>query len=101
MDGATDVKELAATPAEFNLGQNYPNPFNPSTTIKFALPADMNVKLDVYNTLGEKVAELVNGQMSAGTYSIAFDASSLPSGIYFYRIEAGSNVAVRKMILMK
>ena len=101
MDGATDIKEVAEVPKEFNLSQNYPNPFNPSTSIRFAIPTDMNVKLDVYNTLGEKVAELVNGPMTAGSYSIAFDASSLPSGIYFYRIEAGSNVAVRKMILMK
>ena len=101
MDGATDVKEVAEIPKEFNLDQNYPNPFNPSTNIRFALPADVNVKLDVYNTLGEKVAELVNGPMTAGSYSIAFNAASLPSGIYFYRIEAGSNVAVRKMILMK
>jgi len=101
MDGATDIKEVAEVPREFNLSQNYPNPFNPSTSIRFAIPTDMNVKLDVYNTLGEKVAELVNGPMSAGSYSIAFEASSLPSGIYFYRIEAGSNVAVRKMILMK
>ena len=101
MDGATDVKEVAEIPKEFNLDQNYPNPFNPSTNIKFALPADVNVKLDVYNTLGEKVAELVNGPMTAGSYAIAFNASALPSGIYFYRIEAGSNVAVRKMILMK
>ncbi len=101
MDGATDIKEVAEVPKEFNLSQNYPNPFNPSTSIRFAIPTDMNVKLDVYNTLGEKVAELVNGPMTAGSYSIAFDASLLPSGIYFYRIEAGSNVAVCKMILMK
>lgn len=101
MDGATDVKEVAEVPREFNISQNYPNPFNPSTIIRFAIPTDMNVKLDVYNTLGEKVAELVNGPMTAGSYSIAFNAISLPSGIYFYRIEAGSNVAVRKMILMK
>ncbi|MCA0387620.1 MAG: T9SS type A sorting domain-containing protein [Bacteroidetes bacterium] len=101
MDGATDVKEVAEIPKEFNLDQNYPNPFNPSTNIRFALPADANVKLDVYNTLGEKVAELLNGPMTAGNYAIAFNASALPSGIYFYRIEAGSNIAVRKMILMK
>ncbi|MBK7868046.1 MAG: T9SS type A sorting domain-containing protein [Ignavibacteriales bacterium] len=101
MDGATDIKDMAIVPAEFGLDQNFPNPFNPSTTIRFALPTDVNVKLDVYNTLGEKIAEIVNGPMSAGSYSFAFDASSLPSGIYFYRIEAGSNVAIRKMILLK
>ncbi len=100
-DGATDIKESVELPKEFNISQNYPNPFNPSTMIRFAVPADMNVKLDVYNTLGEKVAELVNGPMTAGTYEVPFNAATLPSGIYFYRIEAGSNVAIRKMILMK
>ena len=100
-DGATDIKETVELPKEFNLSQNYPNPFNPSTMIRFAVPADVNVKLDVYNTLGEKVAELVNGPMTAGSYEVPFNASNFPSGIYFYRIEAGSNVAIRKMILMK
>ncbi|GMU89011.1 MAG: hypothetical protein AMXMBFR49_12190 [Chlorobiota bacterium] len=100
-DGATDIKEVVELPKEFTLSQNWPNPFNPTTMIRFAVPADVNVKLDVYNTLGEKVAELINGPMTAGTYDVPFNASSLPSGIYFYRIEAGSNVAIRKMILMK
>ncbi|MBK7868033.1 MAG: T9SS type A sorting domain-containing protein [Ignavibacteriales bacterium] len=100
-EGVTSVKPENSVPSEFSLGQNYPNPFNPSTRFNFALPADMNVKLFVYNTLGEKVAEIINGQMTAGNYSIDFSGASLPSGIYFYRIEAGSNVAVRKMILLK
>ncbi|GJQ33225.1 MAG: hypothetical protein HBSAPP04_20640 [Ignavibacteriaceae bacterium] len=93
--------ENEAGPVDFTLDQNYPNPFNPTTMIRFAVPADMNVKLDVYNTLGEKVAELINGPMTAGTYEVPFNAASLPSGIYFYRIEAGSNVAIKKMILAK
>lgn len=101
IDGTTDIKDISQVPAEFALGQNYPNPFNPSTKISFALPADMNVKLTVYNTLGEQVAELVNGAMTAGTYAVDFNAAALPSGIYFYRIEAGANVAVRKMMLLK
>jgi hypothetical protein len=101
IDGTTDIKDISQIPAEFALGQNYPNPFNPSTKINFALPSDMNVKLAVYNTLGEKVAELVNGAMTAGSYAVDFNASALPSGIYFYRIEAGSNIAVRKMMLLK
>lgn len=100
-EGVTGVGVENSVPTVFSLGQNYPNPFNPSTNITFALPSDMNVKLSVYNTLGEKVAELVNGSMSAGSCSIAFNAASLPSGIYFYRIEAGANVAVRKMMLLK
>lgn len=100
-DGVTSIESENSVPSEFSLGQNYPNPFNPSTKINFALPADLNVKLSVYNTLGEKVAVIINGPMSAGNYSIEFNAVSLPSGIYFYSIEAGVNVAVRKMILLK
>lgn len=88
-------------PGEFRLDQNYPNPFNPSTTIKFALPTDANVKLTVFNTLGEKISDLLNGQMSAGTHIVEFNAASLPSGIYFYRIETDKFSAIRKMILMK
>lgn len=88
-------------PVEFNLAQNYPNPFNTSTTIRVDLPADMNVKLSVYNSLGEKVTELINGSMSAGVHLIEFNATTLPSGIYFYRIEAGENIKICKMILMK
>jgi hypothetical protein len=101
IDGTTDVKENAEIPTEFSLAQNYPNPFNPSTIIKFALPTDMLVKLDIYNTLGEKVTQLVNESLSAGSHEVIFNAANLPSGIYFYRIQAGSNVAIRKMILMK
>lgn len=93
--------ENETIPSEFNLDQNYPNPFNPSTTIRFNLPEDVNVKLVVFNSLGEQVSQLINGQMEAGTYSIKFDANTLPTGIYFYRIEAGSFTAIRKMILLK
>ena len=93
--------ENETIPSEFKLDQNYPNPFNPSTTIRFNLPEDVNVKLIVFNSLGEQVSQLINGQMEAGTHSIKFDANSLPSGIYFYRIEAGSFNAIRKMILLK
>jgi len=89
-------------PVEFKLAQNYPNPFNPSTTIRVDLPVDMkNVKLSVFNSVGEEVSELVNGSMSAGVHMIEFNAKNLPSGIYFYRIEAGENIHLRKMILMK
>lgn len=88
-------------PEKFALKQNYPNPFNPTTMISFGVPTDMDVKLDVFNTIGEKVADLVNGPMTAGTHEVAFNGSSLPSGIYFYRIEAGNNVAIMKMLLLK
>ncbi|MBN2571453.1 MAG: endonuclease [Ignavibacteriales bacterium] len=88
-------------PNEFSLSQNYPNPFNPSTIIKFALPKASNVRLLVYNVLGEEVATLVNNELNAGWHTVDFNANNLSSGIYFYRIEAGDFVSVQKMILMK
>ncbi len=83
------------------LAQNYPNPFNPSTTIRFTIPESGNVKLTVINSLGEKVAELINGQISAGEHEIMFNASNLPSGVYVYRIEANNFVQNNKMMLLK
>ena len=88
-------------PKQFSLSQNYPNPFNPSTIISFALPKAENVKLFIYNMLGEKIAELVNENMSAGIHSVPFDASKFVSGIYIYRISAGQNVITKKMMLLK
>ena len=88
-------------PKEFALFQNYPNPFNPSTTIKFALPEKANVELAVYNSLGEKVAEVFSGAMDEGYHEIEFRAESLSSGIYFYRLEADKFVSVKKMIVIK
>jgi hypothetical protein len=81
--------------------QNYPNPFNPSTTINFILPQPADVKLFIFNSLGEKVAELLNREMNAGFQSINFDASNLNSGLYFYRISTGNFVDVKKMMLIK
>ena len=81
--------------------QNYPNPFNPSTTIKFTIPSEAIVQLNVYNAIGEKVAELVNGRLNAGYHEMSFDASSLTSGIYFYRLESNDFVDSKKMMLVK
>jgi hypothetical protein len=81
--------------------QNYPNPFNPSTTISWQLPVDAFVSLKVYDVLGNEVASLVNEEKPAGIYEVEFDASTLSSGTYFYRLEAGSFVQTRKMILLK
>jgi len=89
------------TVSEFTLNQNYPNPFNPSTKISFTLPQSTNVKLSVFNALGEKIAELMNEVKSAGTYDVDFNASELSSGIYLYRLEAGEFIQTRKMSLMK
>lgn len=93
---------INGVPAVFSLEQNYPNPFNPSTNINFALPQASKVTLEVYDMLGRRVATLLNGkQMTAANHSISFDASSLASGMYIYRIEAGSFVSTRKMMLIK
>ncbi|MCB9217922.1 MAG: T9SS type A sorting domain-containing protein [Ignavibacteriales bacterium] len=102
-DNLTAVEEtfIKQIPNSFELAQNYPNPFNPSTTITFALPKSSEVQLNVYNILGEQVAQLVNEVKNAGTYSINWDASNLASGTYIYRLQAGNNVIVNKMILLK
>lgn len=89
------------TPTEFSLKQNYPNPFNPTTKIGFTLPSENNVKISVYNLIGQKVAEVVNSKFSAGAHSVNFNSSNLSSGIYLYKIEAGNFTSVRKMQLMK
>ena len=81
--------------------QNYPNPFNPSTTIRFSLPQAGNVKLTVYNLLGEQVIQLVNDFREAGMHTINFNASELNSGIYIYKIEAAGLVQTKKMTLLK
>ncbi len=88
-------------PKEFSLSQNYPNPFNPSTNIQYAIDSRQYVSLKVYDILGKEVAILVNEEKLAGNYKITFDASSLPSGIYFYQLQAGSFVQTRKMVLLK
>lgn len=88
-------------PSEFVLEQNYPNPFNPSTTIQFGLPVESDVKLTVYNSLGQTVALLVNTKMPAGFHYVNFDASKLASGTYIYRLEAGEKIQTKKMLLMK
>lgn len=86
---------------EFALGQNYPNPFNPATTINFSLAEPTFVKLAIYNLLGEEVQVLKNENMNAGSYNVSFDATSLPSGMYLYKIETPQFSSVRKMMLMK
>ncbi len=86
---------------QFVLEQNYPNPFNPATMINYSLPMNKNVKLDIYNVLGQKVAELVNSYQNAGNHSVEFDASKLSGGVYFYKLESGSNILVKKMVLLK
>lgn len=94
-------KDKETLPTEFKLEQNYPNPFNPSTVISYQLPEAGNVRLRIYNMLGEEVTTLVNHQQPAGTYKVDWNASGLTSGIYLYRLEAKNFVQTKKMILAK
>ncbi|HSW54416.1 MAG TPA: T9SS type A sorting domain-containing protein [Ignavibacteriaceae bacterium] len=87
--------------SEYNLQQNYPNPFNPTTTINYSIPKNGLVTIKVYDILGKEVAELVNETKEAGNYSVAFNASSLASGIYFYTLTSGNFTASKKLILLK
>jgi hypothetical protein len=94
-------------PLEFSLSQNYPNPFNPVTTIKYSVPSVISTggrnltSLKIYNTLGEEVITLVNEEKPAGSYEVEFNGSSLPSGVYIYRLTAGNSTAVKKLLLVK
>ncbi len=88
-------------PKQYELSQNYPNPFNPSTVIRFGLPENSKVLLEVYNILGEHVITLINSELKAGYYTINFDAKNLTSGVYFYRIKTSNWTDVKKMILVK
>lgn len=97
----SDVVEVEIVPTKFELLQNYPNPFNPSTTIRFSLPVATQLKINIYNMLGQLVQTLAEGKYEAGYYKVTFDASGLPSGAYVYRIESSEYTQVMKMVLMK
>ena len=90
-----------ARPTVFELAQNYPNPFNPTTTIRYELRNDGLVRLKVYDVLGTEVATLVNEEKAAGRYEVNFNASALASGVYIYKLQAGSFINSKKMILLK
>ncbi len=95
------VEDESSIPTKYQLSQNYPNPFNPTTTISFSLAKSSDVKLIVVNSLGQAIVTLVDEFRSVGSHSVSFNASNLPSGIYFYRIIAGNFTEVKKMILVK
>jgi hypothetical protein len=97
----TPSEMIGELPEEFALSQNYPNPFNPTTTIEYALPEAAAVQLVVYDLLGRQVVTLVRGAQKAGRYEVVFDASRLASGMYLYRIKAGSFVSFKMMILVE
>jgi hypothetical protein len=85
----------------FELEQNFPNPFNPSTVLKYHLPSNALVSLKIFDVLGREVAVLVNAKQNAGRYEITFDAGNLSGGTFFYRLQAGEDVRIRKMILLR
>jgi len=91
----------SAIPGRFQLRQNYPNPFNPTTAISFETPSRQPVELDVFNILGQKVTSLVNQELPPGRHTVVFDGSGLASGVYLYRLKAGSNEETHKMVLLK
>ena len=93
--------ENEVLPGEFSLGQNFPNPFNPSTSVEFNFPVAGEVSLSLYDVTGKKVIEAANGYFEAGRHSIRIDASSLPSGVYMYRLVSGQFSSTKKMILEK
>lgn len=95
-----DTENISA-PLMFSLDQNFPNPFNPSTVIKYSLPEDQFVSLEIFNSIGQKVKTLVNEMQTAGRYNITFNADGLASGIYIYKIKAGSFEKTMKMTLLK
>ncbi len=88
-------------PLKFSLEQNYPNPFNPSTKIKYSIPEDGYVSLKIYNTLGQQVTELINGFIKAGNHEVIFNSFMLSSGVYFYKMQSGNKVLVKKMMVLK
>ena len=93
--------ELSKTPSNFNLSQNYPNPFNPSTLIRYQIPSQNFVSIKIYDALGNLIQDLVGEDKAAGSYELEFNASKLASGVYFYRIQAGSFVQTKKMMLVR
>ena len=95
------VAQKSALPTEYALSQNYPNPFNPATSIQFSLVTDGRIRLAVYNTVGKEVAVLLDGNMNAGSHTVEWQPQQVSSGVYFYRLTAGSFTATKKMILMQ
>jgi len=100
--GTISVEQISSVlPEGYKLNQNYPNPFNPKTVIEYSIPSAELVKLRIYNILGHEIKMLVNENQSPGTYKVTFDGSSLPSGVYYYRLETKNNLTSKSMLLIK
>jgi hypothetical protein len=97
----TGVKADPGVVQDFTLSQNYPNPFNPATMIRYGIPYRSRVRLAVFNTLGQQVAVLQDGEQDAGRHEVKFDGSVLASGVYFYRLQAGSFTQAKKLLLLR
>ena len=98
---SVEDNKLNIMPTEYYLSQNYPNPFNPTTKIKYAIPQSSNVVIKIFDILGNEIQTLVNEEKATGTYELTWYAEGFPSGVYFYRLQAGSFVETKKMVLMK
>ncbi|MDH3268344.1 MAG: T9SS type A sorting domain-containing protein [Ignavibacteria bacterium] len=96
-----EIEVNVSGPLTFNLEQNYPNPFNPSTNIKYSVPETGNIRLSVFNTVGEEVAVLVDGLSQSGIFEVSFNASNLPSGVYLYKLQSANSIQTMKMMLLK
>jgi hypothetical protein len=94
-------REYTSHPIGYSLSQNYPNPFNPSTVISFSLPSKSFISLKVFDLIGREVATIVSEEMSAGSYSRTLNAEGLPSGVYFYRLQAGPFTETKKLVLLR
>jgi photosystem II stability/assembly factor-like uncharacterized protein len=101
VNAALGIGGITSLPKEYRLNQNYPNPFNPSTTISYELPAGSQVSLKIYDILGNFITQLVNAHQNAGVYKVDWSASNYPSGVYFYKLQSGSFVDTKKMVLLK
>ena len=95
------ISDDAPIASRYELGQNYPNPFNPITHIRFNIPETGNTKLTVFNIMGEAVANLIDGVVSAGAHTVSWNAANMPTGVYFYRMESGNFTQTRKLLLVK
>ena len=97
----TGVDEDGSIPTTYSLSQNYPNPFNPSTVIRYGLPRQTHVTIEVFDIVGQRIAVLVNGVQEAGYRQVQFERAALPSGLYFYRLTSADFVETRKLMLLK
>jgi hypothetical protein len=95
------VEDETTLPTEFALEQNYPNPFNPSTTFRYSIPTQSKVIIKVYDVLGNEIETLMDEEKSVGTYELTWNATSLPSGVYFYQLKSGEFISTKKMLLLK